>query len=74
MGDSEVARQRLMQLLESDDENSIRHAAIEKARFVADRLSSPNLHIAEQLVTIAQRKAHVLSLSTHEVFLITHIS
>ena len=60
MGDSEVARQRLMQLLESDDEDSIRHAAIEKARFVADRLSSPPLPIAEQLVTIAQRKAHVL--------------
>ena len=60
MGDSEVARQRLMQLLESDDEVSLRQAVIEKARFVADRLSSPPLNIAEQLVTIAQHKAHVL--------------
>ena len=49
-----------MKLLETDDEDTIRHAAIEKARFVADRVSSPPLAIAEQLVTIAHRKPQVL--------------
>ena len=58
MADSDLARARLMQLLEGDEEE-LRKAVVEKTRFVADRLSSPPLAVAEHLRIIAQRKPQV---------------